>query len=269
MLLNVAGGPRTAPPGGGASPAVFGIPGDEAIPPSFRPVNLPTYLQQVRSYLFGRNPDQAMLNYRARQLLTAIEATELRQFITDLDPRLTYNYGPGADAVLFSDAPFTPTVAQVSGPATPLTVIGTPTEPDFFGQSQYSYTITILGAPVQVVRETSPRQSQIFDLVLSAGLSAPIPLSGTGYSVVVGAGDAGTAWHVSGFLRPQWELGDIAAALEQLGEPTLIALFGTAKTEPFQTFQNLWMTHPELPYRLGGLVLAVVYRTHQIWSAGG
>ena len=42
-------------------------PGDEMIPADYRAVALPTYLQVVRSRLFGVTPDRAMLNYRVAQ----------------------------------------------------------------------------------------------------------------------------------------------------------------------------------------------------------
>lgn len=69
------------------------VPGEEYIPPDFQSVRLPTSIQRVRSVLFGDRPDRLMLNYRTRELLQLLHATELREFLTDLDPRITYQFG--------------------------------------------------------------------------------------------------------------------------------------------------------------------------------
>jgi hypothetical protein len=54
-----------------------------------------------------------------------------------------------------------------------------------------------------------------------------------------------------------------------IGEPTLTSLFGVAPAEPFRTFQNLWEQNDEVPLRLGGLILATIYRTNEVLTQHG
>jgi hypothetical protein len=52
--------------------------------------------------------------------------------------------------------------------------------------------------------------------------------------------------------------------LELLGEPVFLELFGAAPVEPYATFKNLWFDHPSAAHRLGGLLLALIYRTDAV-----
>src|SRR5690606_37703460 len=70
---------------GAASPG-YQTAGEEFVDPTFQPVALPTYLAAVRRTLFGVDPDRLMLNYRLKQLLEVIHATELAEYVTFLDP---------------------------------------------------------------------------------------------------------------------------------------------------------------------------------------
>ena len=49
-----------------------------------------------------------------------------------------------------------------------------------------------------------------------------------------------------------------------VGEPVLLQLFGVSPVEPYKTFHNCFLNHPELAYQLGGLLLALVYRTAEL-----
>jgi hypothetical protein len=258
LLLNLSAPAR---PGLGA---VTDVPGDEATPPGYVQLNLPTYLQQVRGCLFGATPDRTMLCYRARQLLTMLHATELVEYVLRLDPRITYDYGPRSDSVLYTTTAFQPVITQLAG-TNQIYFGGTPAEPDLTGQCAYHVSFTMLDAThVEIVRMTPPASFQVFTFTSTATLTSAIPVTGTGYTLQLGPGLSLPAFVVSGYLRPQWELGDIAAALQSVSAASFVQLFGAAPVEPYLTFSNLWLSHPELPYQLGGLVLALLYRTEEV-----
>ncbi len=65
-------------------------PGEEYSDPAFKPVALPGYLFAARVAYFGPEPDRSTLLYRVRQGLAAVHATELAEFVTANDPRITY-----------------------------------------------------------------------------------------------------------------------------------------------------------------------------------
>jgi|TARA_R110002051_G_scaffold312526_1_gene387770 hypothetical protein len=256
LLLNIAG---SNSPG-------FSYLGEELVPADYAKITLPSYLENVRRPLFGAAPDRAMLNYRIRQLLTLIADTDLQEYITDLDSRITYLLGK--DKVFTQHSTWDPVVSQYGGTADDIiTLGGTPERPDFTGKAFYQFNVDILSSTViQISRQAPPVKSQNLDLTLTGGLSAAYDLYYTGHTIRVNTINPGAAWTISGYLKPQLSLADIVAQLDSVGDDVLTELFGTKRIEPWNTFRNTWYDHPELPYRLGGLVLALIYRTN---IAGG
>lgn len=253
LLLNLAGN----------SVAPANTPGEEPIPSSFLSQTLPTYLSALHRQLFGAIPDRWMLNYRGQQLFNMLLATELHQFCEQLDARFTYAKPPPD---FLSPSLYLPQVVSTN-PASVLVVSGAPQAPDAVGRMQRSWTVTLLDSNTASVRDvTFPNQTQ-YDFTVTSGLSSAIPL-GAGYVAALN-GDPADLWAVSALLQPQRSLGEIAANLATLGEDVFIQLFGTALVEPYLTFSNLWRYNPELPYKLGGLLLAMIYRLDALWSGHG
>jgi hypothetical protein len=239
--------------------------GEEAVPAEFKELNLPTFLDDIRRHLFGSDPDRAMLNYRIWQFMQLIHATELEQFVLDLDSRVTYVDSRRTD--MFEPETFTPAITPIGGTPEELFIQGGPAVPDTRGRAQHQYRIRVLsGTTVEVKQQTPPVGQEIFTYTLVDGVSDVHPLGDSGYSFMLSTGNSGSEWRVDIINRPQFDLGQIAAALDSIGEPALLQLFGTSPQEPFLTFRNLWFTNKELPFRLGGLVLALVYRTEEVRS---
>lgn len=78
LLLNISGADTAT------------APGDEYIPPDFRPVDIDEATAAVRAVLFGPSPDRSLLNVRARQYMTLLHETELAPFAVAFDSRVTY-----------------------------------------------------------------------------------------------------------------------------------------------------------------------------------
>lgn len=233
-------------------------PGDELIPVDYNQLALPTYLDVIRMRLFGANPDRAMLNYRAAQLLQMIAATELQSYITRLDPRITYK----APQDLILETLFQPKIKRTQGTGQ-LTLLGSPISPDASGQSLYQFQVEIAGGDVTVQRLTFPPTTATEPVVLTGGLSQEIDLPYSGYRFRVDTANP-ARWSIRGFLRPTFSLSEIVQSLRSVGEPHLLQLFGVANVEPYLTFRNCWDKHPEFAYQLGGLVLALIYRTEEL-----
>lgn len=70
-------------------------------------------------------------------------------------------------------------------------------------------------------------------------------------------------WLVDLVTDPPPAITTILPALELLGEPAVLELFGVAPTEPYATFKNVWFDHPLPAYRLAGFVLAYIYRINE------
>jgi hypothetical protein len=242
--------------------------GEEIIPATYQPKVLPQGLQNIRRVLFGANPDRAMLNYRCRQLLSLLHRTELESFITALDSRITYDF---TSTESLSSTRFKP-VATLMGSYSPsdLTDIAVtwdenrPDFPDVTGHMRRDWWILINGSSQLDITSANPARTTTVDLTFTNQLSQPVQLPGSSLFVQV-RDTAGLSYHIQHTIRPQYDLGTLAATLRTLGTETFTTLFltGTSagSSEPFTTFRNLWEQRKELPYCLGGLLLALIYHT--------
>lgn len=242
----------------GASGYFPEYPGDELIPTDYQQIELPTYLDVIRMRLFGATPDRIMLNYRTAQLLQLIAATELQSYVLALDPRLTYDNPRD----LARTSAFAPRIKRFQGNGQ-LSLLGNALPPDTTGQSMYAYQVTVSGGDVTVSRQSFPTTITTEPIVLTSGLSQEIALPYSGYRFRIDTA-LPAGWTIRGFLRPQASLAEIAQGLKTIGEPYLLQLFGVTDVEPYLTFRNCWNQHPEFAYRLGGLILALIYRTEEL-----
>ena len=132
----------------------------------------------------------------------------------------------------------------------------------------HQYLIEILtGETVRVTQETVPVKQDIVPYTFTSGLSSRVDLFDSGWGVLMGTnsgGFGGASWKFSVNNRPTFDLGQLVVMLEQLTEPVLLELFGLAPDEPFRTFKNLWEQNNETPFKLGGLLLALITRTNEV-----
>lgn len=246
--------------GEGGSQLVY--PGDELLPEDFRPVALPTYMQIVRARFFGISPDRVMLNYRASQFLRLIQATELQSHIEALDSRITYQ---AFSRQLLAENLFEPTITpwQISNGAA-IYLNGKDISPDASGRCEYSYLVSVSGGDLILQRTISPETNSSTTLVFTNGLSQEVALPYSEYTVKVNELAEGSSWRIHGNYRPSYSLTEIDRSLRNIGQDNVLQLFGAAPEEPYLTFYNCWQSHPEFAYRLGGIVLAYIYRTEDI-----
>jgi len=236
--------------------------GEEYIPANFVPVVLPTYLQLPRRILFGTAPDRYFMNFRAQELMRYLHETELQEFVYQLDPRVTY--WPPLDAPFFSAAAKISIDPEVSNMSR-LSVQGQPAALNGAGQSFREYMVAIEDAQVTIsavigsARSTTP-------VTLAAGLTAAIPFPDNALTLKIARPQNGARWAVTTIAKPAPAVTTLLPTLELLGEPLFLELFGVAPVEPYTTFKNLWFDHPSPVYRMGGLVLAMIYRTEKARS---
>ena len=237
----------------------------ELVPAEFQPIVLPATLRNVRAILFGGTPDLDMLNFRLAQYLPVLHNTELQQYVFALDSRITYSAADNSS--LLSPSLFVPAVEATAGS---LALTGSPSSPDIAGQMRYAFDIAVGESSVSI-RQFVPGSVQR-ELPLTFGddgLSLSFSLPSTGYTFTLSRANIANDYVVTGRLRPQWGLGQVVAMLRRVAESTMQELFGTAPVEPWQTFGNLWYDHPETVYQLGGLLLAVAYRTEKVRTGNG
>jgi hypothetical protein len=238
--------------------------GEEAVPKSFRELEYPTFIEDVRQKLFGSNPDRSMLNYRLRQLMEVLHSTDdLAGHVRDFDPRITYTDSLRTD--IFAEESFQPVITQIAGASADLHVQSGPTAPDLTGRVFHQYTVsTISDATARVRQDTPPVKESIFDYTFNSGISSRIDLFDSGYGVLLSTNTTGTAWKFEVRNRPTFDVGQIVEDIATLGEPLFLQLFGVAPEEPMLTFFQLWDKNKETAFRLGGLLLALATRADEV-----
>jgi hypothetical protein len=236
----------------------------EYVPPSFRTVPVPLAVQSARNVLFGPRPDAVMLDYRLRQYMAMLHATELAEFVIADDPRITYTPGDRS----MTDFDFTPAILPI-GHDVPLFLTGDqPTSID--GRMTYAWQIKVLIAgrpgPVAAVTRRSPSAGYTeYAISYANNLSNAFPLDGSPLLACfnsVGIVD-GITWNVNCLAPPLRDPGQITADLGVVGANILGELFGFAGLEPYRTWSALWASNQPLPYRLGSVLLAVAARTDE------
>jgi hypothetical protein len=238
----------------------------EYVPPTFRPVAVSGVIQKARTILFGARPDAAMLDYRLRQYMAMLHATELAEFVVADDPRITYTSGDRDMA----DFDPTPVVVPIGHSNTLFIAGDEPTAAD--GRMTYAWQIVIevispQDPPTVIVTRRSPTPGTAqYEVNYTNGLSDEFPLVGSPLLArfhQAGAVD-GVTWNVNCLARPAQDPGQVAAGFGALGTDILGELFGVAVLEPYRTWSNLWESNQPLPYRLGAVLLAVAARTDEI-----
>lgn len=244
-------------------------PGEEYIPPTYVPVALPTYMINARRVLFGTSPDRYFLNFRVRELMRYLHQTELVHYVYALDPRVTYWPEYSAPA-LIRDAETT--VEKVGGPNdTQLYFQGKLVADNPRGKSLRRFEISIASSGSDTVLNISGPEAVVTEAVIPAGsdLSASVPLGASGLRVRIGKPAAGARWTINTVAKPAPAITTTISTLELIGEPVMLGLFGALTTaQPYATFQNLWNDHPNPAYRLGGFILAMIYRTEELRRNG-
>lgn len=254
LLLNLAGSPVTP----------YTYPGEEYIPTDFRPLIVPGWLQTLRGIVFGNKPDRAMMNYRAKELLPPLHFTELIEYVLAFDPRVTYV--PGNQ--MTDELALGFQADQVVGAPKTIYFVG-----DLYllradRRLLHEYAIEVLNATdveITYFDELINAENMVIKTyVITAGLSSLVRLPDMPIDFRFESG-VGSKWLVSALASPVVTLSDMASRLEnalssELGDQ----LFGSATEEPWSTFKNLWTSHPLLTYRLGGAILALVYRMEEL-----
>lgn len=250
LLLNQ---PGTNSPGSG-------YPGEEFVPPAFQPKALPSSIVAVHRALFGDRSDRVLMNWRLRAYLGLLHSNELSEYVTGLDPRITYL--PIRND-LFDMAARGPLVTTVTNPDSQrLTVLCNFLALRAANRCLYSWTVTV-GAndvTVQYTDDGGNPKAIVTPYTITDGLSNVISLPGTDASIRFSSG-SGASWNIELVLQPGRTFPEIVSDVEAaLTVDREEVIFGKTPVEPYLTFSNLWNKHDQMLYRLSGLLLGLAYR---------
>ena len=258
MLLNIDGAK--------AQPASFF--GEEFVEPAFSAIELPQYLLNIRTALFGGAPDRAGINLRLWQFMRLIHANQFESYVLALDPRVTYLSDKSEAAF-----PFGNVVTNLSPEAesSELTFIGAPDLGRADGKLMTTWDVEVTSFSGTTIRNLTTNKSDNPSFTMEDGLSTPVQMTGHKDFFIrfQGTPSVGARWQVVTTAKPTEDL-DLTAVLDplsRLGDETLASLF--SNVEPYATFKLLWERHNLLPFKLTGLLLAAIYRTNEERTRGG
>ncbi len=240
----------------------------EWIDPEFTPVVVPQSLRTVHDILFDSNPDELMLNYRARQLMKCLHAGALSGYVTKLDTRVTYYY----DHFSFFKPFFMWTPYRHGNTAvktTDFSIVGNYASPigsrlhnrwsvHFDSSSSYAATNSFTGNYTTA------------NVAYEQGRSAPLALPGTSLQITVSElpetvdSSNKAIVQLDVVTEPKTTLSDILIRLQQVPGEVLNELFAGAESEPWATFRNCFQTHYNPIMRLSAAVIAYIYRLEQL-----
>lgn len=233
------------------------FPGEEYVIPNYVIRQEPAVVRKIKQIVFGGQPDRYMLNYRLYQVMVAIHGTELEEYVTYHDTRLTYL--PFRSTSLYSSA-YGTTATKLGTFDGELAIIGRLLPEELAGWLKYQWQLDVTGAnTIRVKRIVPTIIDRTYDYTLTEDRSSIIPFTGSSLSFTF-SGPVGAEWVVDALAKPQKNMGTVLANLDSgITELDELALFGISPSEPVLTFKNLWKQHDEYAYRLGALMLAVAW----------
>jgi hypothetical protein len=237
---------------------------EEYVSPDYLPRQLPATFNKLRRIIFGGTPDRQMSNFRMYQLMQALHATELEEYVLQHDTRITYL--PFDRSELLANA-FGSTVSATPGTAGTLTVIGAPVPDETTGVIYQRWRVLVTNGTTVTINQLAPaaQTSQtVSTYALTAGLSNLIALPASTLLFNF-SGTPGDEWFVEAIAKPTRNMAEILVALQSAtSDEDETVIFGQPLVEPYLTFSNLWRHHEEYAYQLGGLLLAMAFRTMEI-----
>lgn len=237
-------------------------PGEEYIPIGYKPKKLPPALMRFRQVLVGNNPDRVYLNYRVQQLLKIIHATPLGDYMSQLDPRITYL--PFKDT-FFSNV-FGLSITQVTGNDERVYITGSHAANESTGKIEQLWDVFVLSGPqVRIIKRRAPYSTVVSDIDYTAGLSTPVQLPGSELSIRFQPSAAGTHWQLQSFAAPTTDIGSLLSlAIAAFGDQGDSEIFPTISSEPVTTFKRVWQSSDSGPLRFAALLLAYIWKVESL-----
>lgn len=244
---------------------------EEFVDPDYQPLPLPEPYGSIRRILFGENADRLYENYRAREYVSIVGSSRLREVLTAFDSRLTHT----AEQV----SPLVPCyawqVAQGYCETMQWRLLGdySRTHDPILDRK---WRIKLLSNSALTIR-TATGEDQTLDYEWEAGLPLgrrvikPIELPGSDLhflfheSDIFPEGYGPTVWLtvISRPLKTCLDVLDDLNSVAQDNETLLRDLFGESsgrnREEPWQTFYNCFYSHPSRILQLAGVLSAYVY----------
>lgn len=232
--------------------------GEIHVPTTYVCKQLSGPVKKAHALLFGGRPDALKLDYRLWELLSMIASTPLQKYISERDPRLTYDIHTAP----FYGLVFGPTVKYRRG-SLEITMSGDPPIESADGRLDYQWNFTLVGTDIEAQQSRPITQTATGELVFTGAVTAPYTVPGTKwthvFSQVVPADDI-VEWGVNYRAHPKHTLAEVCQALHaQLSSDEEFEIFKHSTS----TLHRIWQQHHSLAWQLGSLCVALVHAIEQ------
>lgn len=241
--------------------AVLTDPGEEHVPREFQPRELPHSLRRMYVALFGNVGDRIFVNYRMRQIMGLMHATELSGDIRYHDNRITYL---PHDDDLFA-AKREPIVTHLAGTPATYHVYGDHTADTQAGISSMTWNVTLMENNMVAVTTQYTPTPVITELTYQGNMASSLELPGSGLLLRMQSAEPGYRLRIRSVAYPRSDTAYILYLLENyLTGEVVHEIFPRKMPTYVAQWREIWANHPLLPYRVTAALLALAERIEQL-----
>lgn len=244
--------------------------GEEIIPAAFQPFDVPSWMLPVRSVVLGARPENVYANFSVDRILRVVHATEYAGYLLQHDRRITYD--PHSTNTFAADSPRISVRTLAVGNIVDVSRIGDLVADDVNGVMRQRWRILLADGVATATDVRTGDAVEQYIRVSDSALSSELPLPGSGLRVRLRMNSTQEEhWfgniELTATLKSSRDLSDVVASLDAQRLDATRQLFGSGGDSRYSTFQRLWRVDNPLPYRVAGVVLALIQRSHELWSA--
>jgi hypothetical protein len=259
---------------------------EEYVPDDFKADTLVFGCKKIWNVLFGTSPDRAYKNWRLFQLSRLAESSDLLEYWSKFDSRLTHFNKPKVDRSLEygrvqvnragdNHASIVYTVSErgltvdntlsepnqvVDPEIIGVNLSGRPIADDTRGRCLSYWKLSLdMSNELEVTNINEPNIYESYILTFSSNLSQQINLHGSGIIVQFRPVAASSSWVLDAVAAPAMDLGTVLANLDILSDTDTDFIFSGAFPE-YSVFKSYWKENKDSAERLSAITLALGYK---------
>lgn len=222
----------------------------EPIPADYVPVTELPAVATIKQLLYGVAPDSITLDWRTRQLLWFLYASDATLLLAGIDDRSTYNKHSACSRV------YPAIVCKNASTGETASVIGAELSADYSGTAYIRRELTLTGANALTVEQLIPAGGSSFLTRNSFGL---FEIEKSTLQIKI-PNQVGSVWKLETITLPKQSAGDLLDGIISLGDPVALELFGVGSPQESTLLAayEMWRNSDRVMDRLGAVLVAIV-----------
>lgn len=270
----------------GSNKPGYAFPMEEYVPDDFKADTLVFGCKKIWNVLFGNSPDRAYKNWRLFQLSRLAESSDLLEYWSKFDSRLTHldklkvdrslEYGriqvsrtgiSSANIIYITSETGLSVDTVISEPSQVVDpemigvmLSGRPLADDTRGRCISYWKLSLnTSNELEVTNINDNSIHDVYTLTFSSNLSQQINLHGSGVIAQFRPIISNSSWAIDAVAAPAMDLGTVLANLEILSDTDTNFIFSGAFPE-YSVFNSYWKENRNSAERLSAITLALGYK---------